>query len=190
MDFIEQINRYIPKNEQEEEDKRVILEYIKQYPHNILIRDNEFAHITSSGFIMNKSLDKALMIHHNIRNTWAWTGGHADGDGDLLHVAIKEAKEETGISNVAELKGEIASLDILPVYGHYKNGKYVSAHLHLSISYILIADETETLIVKEDENSAVDWFTIDKFTSEYFDANDVYLYNKLIATAKKMNSKI
>ncbi|WMM23788.1 GNAT family N-acetyltransferase [Tissierella sp. MB52-C2] len=52
---------------------------------------------------MNKSLDKVLMIHHNIRNTWAWTGGHVDGDSDFLHVAIKEAKEETGINTFTAL---------------------------------------------------------------------------------------
>lgn len=92
MGFVQQIIDYIPINKQETQDKKVILDYIKLFPQNILLRDNEFAHITSSGFIMNKSLDRVLMVHHNIRNTWAWTGGHMDGDSDLLHVAIKEAK--------------------------------------------------------------------------------------------------
>lgn len=188
MDFINQIYSYTPRNEQEIQDKNVMIKYIEQYPHNILLRDNEFAHITSSGFIMNSKLDKVLMIHHNIRNAWAWTGGHADGDGDLLHVAIKEAKEETGINNVVALTDKIAALDILPVYGHVKKGKYVSAHLHLSVAYILIASEEDELIVKEDENSAVGWFSLDKFTKEFFDENDVYLYNKLIEKAKLYSS--
>lgn len=188
MDFIDQIYSYAPRNEQEIQDKNVIIKYIEQYPHNILLRDNEFAHITSSGFIMNSKLDKVLMIHHNIRNAWAWTGGHADGDGDLLHVAIKEAKEETGINNVVALTDKMATLDILPVYGHVKKGKYVSAHLHLSVAYILIASEEDELIVKEDENSAVGWFSLDKFTKEFFDENDVYLYNKLIKIAKLYSS--
>ena len=43
------------------------------------------------------------MIHHNIYNSWSWTGGHADGDKDLLYVAIKEAKEETGVKNIKAL---------------------------------------------------------------------------------------
>lgn len=184
MDFINQIYSYTPRNEQEIQDKNVMIKYIEQYPHNILLRDNEFAHITSSGFIMNSKLDKVLMIHHNIRNAWAWTGGHADGNCDLLHVAIKEAKEETGINNVVALTDKIAALDILPVYGHVKKGKYVSSHLHLSVAYILIASEEDELIVKEDENSAVGWFSLDKFTKEFFDENDVYLYNKLIEKAK------
>ncbi|MFT5873244.1 MAG: 8-oxo-dGTP pyrophosphatase MutT (NUDIX family) [Clostridium sp.] len=188
MDYIKQIVEFIPANEQESQDKKIILGYAESFPHDILLRENEIAHITSSGFIMNKSLDKTLMIHHNIRNTWAWTGGHVDGDTDLLHVAIKEAKEETGINGVTALSKHIVSIDILPVHGHVRRNKYVSAHLHLSIAYILIASEKETLIVKEDENTDVSWFSLDKFTEDYFDVNDVYLYNKLIYRAKKINN--
>ncbi|MGK0468347.1 MAG: 8-oxo-dGTP pyrophosphatase MutT (NUDIX family) [Clostridium sp.] len=184
MDYIKQIVEFIPTNEQENQDKKIILDYIENFPHNILLRENVFAHITSSGFVMNKSLDKVLMVHHNIRNTWAWTGGHVDGDTDFLHVAIKEAKEETGINAVTALTKDIISIDILPVYGHVRRNKYVSAHLHLSVAYVLIASERETLIVKEDENSDVKWFSMDKFTEDYFDDKDVYLYNKLIQRAK------
>ena len=187
MNYTKQVIEFIPSNEQERQDKKLILDYIENFPHNILLRENKYAHITSSGFIMNKSLDKVLMIHHNIRNTWAWTGGHVDGDIDFLHVAIKEAKEETGINAVSALTKNIVSLDILPVYGHVRRNKYVSAHLHLSIAYVLIASERETLIVKEDENSGVASFSIDKFTKDYFDEKDIYLYNKLINRAKHIN---
>lgn len=184
-DLLKQIIEFIPDNSQESQDKKVILDYINHFPHNILLRDNEIAHITSSGFIMNKELDKVLMIHHNIRNRWAWTGGHADGDTDLLHVAIKEAKEETGIKYITPLTRNIVSIDILPVYGHMKKDKYVNAHLHLSIAYILIASEAETLIVNDEENSGVCWFSVDRFNDEYFGINDVYLYGKLIQRANK-----
>lgn len=186
MDYKKHIIDFKPTNEQEREDKEIILDYIDKFPHNILLRENKFAHITSSGFIINEALDKVLMVHHNILNTWAWTGGHVDGDRDFLHVAIKEAKEETGITLVKALSEEIVSLDILPVSGHLKRNKYVSTHLHLSIAYILIANEKEKLIVKEDENSAVKWFPVERFTKEYFDAHDVYLYNKLINKAKQI----
>ena len=185
MDYIKQIIEFIPVNEQESQDKKVILDYIERSLQSILLRENEIAHITSSGFIMNESLDKVLMVHHNIRNTWAWTGGHVDGDTDFLHVAIKEAKEETGIIKVKPLSKDIVSIDILPVLGHVRRDKYVNAHLHLSIAYILVASEEETLIVNKDENSGVKWFDVNKFTEDYFDGSDIYLYNKLIDRAKK-----
>ncbi|WP_105616303.1 NUDIX hydrolase [Vallitalea okinawensis] len=184
MDFKEQIKEFIPDNDQERQDKKILVQYIELFPHNVLLRDNEIAHITSSGFIMNKALDKVLMVHHNILNTWAWTGGHADGDEDFLKVAIKEAKEETGIKKVSPLFDHIASIDILPVPGHIKNGQYVSTHLHLSVAYILIASEDEKLVVKEDENSGVKWIPVERFTEDYFNSYDVYLYNKLIKKAR------
>lgn len=183
MSFIDDITNYMPKNNQEIQDKKVIENCIKLFSHNILLRDNELAHITSSGFIVNKSLSRVLMVHHNIRNTWAWTGGHADGDGNLLEVAIREAVEETGVE-VQPLSNDISSLDVLTVSGHVKNGIYVNGHLHLSAAYILIANEEDLPTVKPDENSAVDWFDVEKITEDAFSSRDVYLYTKLLEQAR------
>lgn len=135
---------------------------------------------------MNTTMDKVLMVHHNIYNTWAWTGGHADGDSDLLYVALKEAKEETGVDNIKPLSEEIVSIDILPVYGHIKKGKYISAHLHLSIAYVLIADENEELTMKEDENSGVRWIPVDKISDFSNEPYLIEIYNKIIQKAKNM----
>jgi 8-oxo-dGTP pyrophosphatase MutT (NUDIX family) len=186
MNYVGEITRYIPQNEQEKQDQQVILKFIREYPETVLLRENVIAHITSSGFIMNETLDRVLLVHHNIRNTWAWTGGHADGDRDLLHVAVKEAKEETGITRVRPLSESIASIDIFPVFGHIKNGQCVNAHLHLSIAYLLIADDRERLIVNKKENSGVRWFPIEQFTEGFFDIHDLCLYRKLIERAKRL----
>ncbi|MBU3227745.1 NUDIX domain-containing protein [Clostridium algidicarnis] len=110
------------------------------------------------------------------------------GYTDFLQVAIKEAKEETGINTVTALTKNIVSIDILPVYGHVRRNKYINAHLHLSIAYVFIANEKERLIVKKDENSDVTWFSLDKFTEDYFDVKDVYLCNKLIHRTKQINN--
>ena len=48
---------------------------------------------------------------------------------------------------------------MLTVDGHMKCGKYVSSHLHLNVTYLLTADDTNVLTVKPDENSGVKWFT-------------------------------
>jgi len=183
LNYIDEIKNYIPKDAQEIQDKKVILNCIELFPQNILLRDNEIAHITSSGFILNKSLSKVLMIHHNIRNTWAWTGGHADGDADLLAVATREALEETGV-NVTPISTSIASIDILTVTRHFKNKRYINAHLHLSIAYLFTANEEDSLVVNPDENSGVKWFPIEKINEELFTDRDVYLYSKLINRAK------
>ncbi|MDM8534387.1 NUDIX hydrolase [Clostridiaceae bacterium HSG29] len=185
MKYIKQINTYIPSDDQEENDKKIILDYINVFGDNVLTRENEVAHITSSGFILNKALNKTLMIHHNIYKTWAWTGGHADGDSDLLEIAIKEANEETGLKNIIPLNNEISTIDIIPVWGHIKNGKYVSTHLHLNISYILIGDENENLIVNEAETSGIKWINIDEIETHSNEPQLKEIYFKLIEKAKK-----
>ena len=126
------------------------------------------------------------MIHHNIYNSWGWTGGHADGDKDLLKVAIKEAMEETGVKNVYPVTNNICSIEILPVNSHIKKGKYVASHLHLSIAYILEANEEDELFVKEDENSGVKWILINEIDKYVNEEHMIGVYNKLINKAKSL----
>jgi len=183
MSYVDDIRNFIPKNAQEIQDKKVIMDSIKLFPDNILLRDNEVAHIASSGFIINHDASKTLMMHHNILNKWAWTGGHADGNENLLEVALKEAFEETGIT-AKPLSKEIASIDILVVPGHVRKDVYVNSHLHLDIAYILIADEDKQPIVKPDENSAVKWLPIESINEDLFSSNDVYLYTKILKQAR------
>jgi 8-oxo-dGTP pyrophosphatase MutT (NUDIX family) len=186
MNWIELIKKYHPINEQEQKDKELILHCVNKFD-DILTRDNEIAHITSSAFAVNRAKDKVLMVHHNIYNSWSWTGGHADGEEDLLTVAIKELKEETGVTNIRPITSDIFSLDVLPVLGHIKRGKYVSAHLHLSVAYLIESDENERLIVKEDENSGVKWIPIDKINEYSNEPHMQKVYEKLIS---KINHKI
>ena len=156
--YVDEIRAYTPQNEQEAADQRLILEYIRLFPDNILTRDNEIAHLSSSGFVVNADGTRVLMAHHNIYRVWAWTGGHADGEGDLLSVALWEAREETGVEHIRPLSPAIASLDILPVWGHVKRGKWVPSHQHLNVSYLLVADERDALQIREGENSRVAGF--------------------------------
>ena len=177
MNLKEQIENYIPYNEQEEKDKETILEYMNTF-EDVLTRDNEFAHFTASSWAVNKERTKVLMIYHNIYKSWAWTGGHADGESDLLNVAIRELKEETGIKNVKVLDENIFSLEIICVNGHLKRGKYVSSHVHLNTTYLLEVDESETLKIKEDENSGVKWVNIEdvqKVSDEQWIRDNIYM---------------
>lgn len=173
----EQIENYVPFNEQEEKDRKVMLKYLDM--EDIFTRENKLAHFTASNWIVNSKKTKVLMAYHNIYKSWAWTGGHADGDKDLLHVALKEAREETGIKNLRVLSNGIYGLQILTVEPHIKRGKYVSSHLHLDCCFLLEADENEELRIKEDENSGVKWINIDEAVSLTNEAQMVPIYSKL-----------
>lgn len=183
MNLKEKIQKYKPYNEQEEKDKEIMLKYIETF-EDVLTRNNEFGHFTASSWVVNKERTKVLMIYHNLYKSWAWTGGHADGEIDLLGTAIRELKEETGVNNVKVLNDDIFSLEIICVNGHIKRGKYVSSHVHLNLTYFLEVDEEETLKIKEDENSGVKWINIEdveKVSNEEWIINVVY---------KKLNEKL
>ena len=158
QELTEQIKNYIPFNEQEERDKVLILQWLKEN-ENAFSRKNTVAHMTASAWVVNKDRTKVLMVYHNIYNSWSWLGGHADGEKDLLKVAVREVKEEAGIQNVHPISEEIFSLESLTVDGHIKNGSYVSSHLHFNVTYLLEADSEEQVSIKPDENSGVSWFT-------------------------------
>lgn len=179
------IEKFIPYNEQEEVDKRIMLKYLNDYD-NVLTRENEFGHFSSSAFVLNKDRTKILMIYHNIYNSWSFVGGHCDGDDDFLNVAMKEAKEETGIKDVKPISKDIYSLEIINVDGHIKNGKYVGSHAHLNATYLLEADETDSIKIKEDENSGVKWFPINEMlnnvSEEWVKKN---VYSKIIEKMRK-----
>lgn len=161
MNLPEQLQVYTPYNEQEMNDKKVMLRLLEK-ESDIFTRENETAHFTASAWLLNKEHTKVLMIYHNLYHSWAWTGGHADGERDLLAVAIKEAQEETGVQMITPITEDIFSIEILTVNGHIKRGKYVPSHLHLNITYLLEADETEVLRIKPDENSGVAWFPLEE----------------------------
>ena len=178
MNLQEQIKKFEPFNEQERADKEMMLEYINTFP-DVLTRENKMCHFTASNWIVNKERTKVLMIYHNIYQSWAWTGGHSDGDDNLLHVALKEVEEETGLKHLKVLSDGIYSLEIVTVDCHIKRGKFVPSHLHLDCCYLLEADEKEPLRIKEDENSGVKWVDIDKVTEITNEPKMVLIYQKL-----------
>ena len=160
MKILDDIRAYVPFNEQEEKDKRFILDFLAKND-DAFLRENRVAHMTASAWVVNPARDKVLLVYHRIYDSWSWTGGHADGEMDLLAVALREVREETGVRHVRPVSEEIYSLEVLTVDGHEKRGEYVSSHLHLNVTYLLEASEEDSLSVCEAENSGVGWYTLD-----------------------------
>ena len=183
MKIVDDIKKYAPCCEQEARDKAVILDYLAANP-GAFYRSDLIAHMTASAWIVNPERTKVLMVYHRIYDSWSWTGGHADGEEDLLGVALREAREETGLRNVRPVSEEICSLEVLTVEGHEKRGVYVPSHLHLNVTYLLEADENEELRVCEEENTGVRWFALEdalKASTEPWFVERIY---------KKLNSKL
>ena len=184
MNWQQQITNYEPTNEQEAADQQLFLKCMQTFDQ-ILTRENDIAHVTCSAFVVNKARTKVLMVHHNIYQSWSWTGGHADGETDFLSVALREVQEETGVSHLQPVTPDIFSLDVLTVVGHMKKGQFISPHLHLNVAYLIEADEEHALTIAEEENSDVAWLPIDKIGEYSNEEHMKPIYHKIIA---KMNA--
>lgn len=161
MELVDALNRFRPCNEQEETDKNQILSLLSG-GQDLYTRDNPVAHLTASSWVVSPDRKQVLLIYHNLYRSWAWMGGHADGDRDLCRVALRETREESGLQDLTLVSPDIFSLESLTVDGHEKRGKFVSSHLHLNVTYLLEADPRQPIRVKSDENSGVAWFPVEE----------------------------
>ena len=177
------IENHVPHDEREAAEKQIMLNLIAMQGDAILSRESTHAHMTCSAMIVNRERTKMLMAYHKIYDSWAWTGGHNDGESDFMGVAMREAREETGIKTLRPLVDGPASLEVLHVLAHIKRGKWVGTHLHLNISFLFEADETEPLRIAADENSAVGWINICDMEREVSEPHIIPTYKKLIAMA-------
>ena len=155
--LMQQLEEYVPWNEQEERDRAVLMSMLRS-GQDLWTRENETAHLTASAWVTEPTRSRVLMCYHNLYDSWSWLGGHADGERDLLAVALREVREESGLSSVHPVSGTLYSVEILTVDGHEKRGRYVPSHLHLNVTYLVEADDAAPLAVKPDENKALGWF--------------------------------
>lgn len=182
-DWKQIIERYRPQDAREEAERREMLNLIAREGDRLLSRECAYAHMTASSIIVNRDRTKTLLAFHRIYNSWAWTGGHADGDGDLEAVARREAREETGIGCLRRLGEGVASLEVLPVWAHVRRGQMVGSHLHLNVSYLFEADEDQPLRVAEAENSAVGWVPVERLSQAVTEEDMLPVYRRLLDRA-------
>lgn len=112
-------------------------------------------HITGSAWIVDRDKQHVLLVHHAKLNKWLQPGGHADGDENVLRVALREAEEETGIQEFIILQENIFDIDIhtIPARQDFPE------HLHYDIRFLFEADGALPVIVSE-ESHDVQWVAL------------------------------
>jgi 8-oxo-dGTP pyrophosphatase MutT (NUDIX family) len=146
----ELINQYHPIHKEEIIFKQDFLQLLL-HP-NAFQRDHLPGHITGSAFVVNPFKSKVILLHHKNLDRWLQPGGHADGDENVLQVALRELEEETGVGQTTLLTQGIFDLDIHPI----PERKGFPAHFHYDVRFLFEADDQNEIIVS-DESHDVKW---------------------------------
>lgn len=115
-------------------------------------------HFTGSAWIVNSQMNHVLMTHHKKLNMWLQLGGHSNGEIDLLKVAIREAKEESGLQNFTTISHEIFDIDIHIIPSQID----LESHTHYDIRFLLITSMNKSEIKISDESHKVEWIPLDR----------------------------
>ena len=146
QDLIQLLNQYNPDG-QEIAIKTDMLHFVQEN-ENCFERSFEVGHITGSAWLLNKKGDKALLMHHRKLDKWLQLGGHADGEGDILAVSLKEAQEESGITAIVPVMNAIFDIDThkIPAYGTIKE------HFHYDVRFLLQVTSDEIININSESN--------------------------------------
>ena len=85
---------------------------------------------------------------------------HATEPYNLIDLSVKKARTETGLSSIRPAYEDIYSLEIIATSGYYKEPNYIPSHLHLNLTYLLEADESEEIKTDESETCGAKWFDL------------------------------
>lgn len=120
------------------------------------VRERLAGHFTASAWIVNKKRTHTLLTLHRKLGRWLQLGGHADGNENLVEVALQEAKEESGLSSLQLVDSTIFDLDkhIIP------ERKHVPEHFHFDVRFMIEADISEPLQISN-ESLSLAWITFD-----------------------------
>jgi 8-oxo-dGTP pyrophosphatase MutT (NUDIX family) len=98
-----------------------------------LTRANLVAHLTASALVVDPADARFVLLHHRKADRWLQPGGHADGDGDLARVALREASEETGLPQLT-VRRRAVDLDV-----HRVDFPGDAPHEHLDVRFLVLA---------------------------------------------------
>ena len=161
-DLLAAIERY----EQRHQDERATIarfrDFILRVPR-CFDRETTEGHITGSAWVVDMDGSHTLLTHHRKLNKWLQLGGHADGDSNVVRVALTEAREESGIDDLSIHTNDIFDLDVhlIPAHGD------VAEHFHYDVRYVVHAAHTVHVVSGESHDLAwVSVTALDTYTTE------------------------
>ena len=152
--ILNKLREYQPYNQHERDMYETLVRFVET-ELNCFDRDLQIGHITGSAWIIDQSHTQALLTHHFKLDRWLQLGGHADGDPDVLRVAMREAREESGIDRIKPLTEAIFDVDVHSIPARDMEPR----HLHYDVRFLLEAD-AETPLVISGESKDLAWINL------------------------------
>lgn len=135
------------------------IRFVKAEP-GCLLRTCAPGHLTGSAWIVDGARGRTLLTHHLKLEKWLQLGGHADGDGDLLAVALREGLEESGLTRLRPVSAEIFDVD-----RHWIPARKTEpAHWHYDLRFMIEADMGEPLVRAANESKELAWVDVARVT--------------------------
>lgn len=163
---IDLLTRHQPHDTLETTHRDRLLSFVRSAPEAFWRRSHLIGHVTASAWVVSPDSQQVLFVHHRKLDRWLQPGGHIEHDSDVLSAALREAREETGLADLAPAATAIFDVDIHPIPGRGDE----PAHEHFDIRFCIVADPADTLAIS-DESNHLRWFTLDALAAMPFDAS-------------------
>ncbi|WP_310588735.1 NUDIX hydrolase [Larkinella rosea] len=150
------LRKYRPTDEDERRMLEQTIQFVESHA-DCFDRQLSIGHVTGSSWVVSPDRRKVVLIHHAKLDRWLQPGGHADGDPDVLGVALREATEETGLTNLKIVSPAIFDVDVhrIPARGAEPE------HWHYDIRFLLEADPEQPFI-RTPESKDIRWVETDE----------------------------
>lgn len=149
--LLQQLIQYQPTSREEYASVNQLTQFVAQHP-GCFDRNKPEGHITGSAWLLNHTGDSALLTHHRKLDKWIQLGGHAEGETDVLAVALREVMEESGIDCIAPVTEHIFDVDIHTIPAHGNEPE----HLHYDVRFLFQLTEAAEYVVS-DESHDLRW---------------------------------
>lgn len=148
------LERYEAFSSIDDDARRRIDAFVRSHP-DCFERTLAVGHVTGSAWIVDRTRTRCLLTHHRKLDRWLQLGGHADGEADVLAVAMREAREESGLTKLRPVAATIFDCDVHPIPAR----KAEPEHFHYDVRFLFEADADEPLVVSA-ESKDLAWIAL------------------------------
>lgn len=170
----------LPGDDSHEAARLEVLAFIDEHP-DALHRSCLTGHLTGSALVVDPSTRHLLLLLHTKVQRWLQPGGHADGDGNLAHVALREAQEETGIEGLAVVTPAID----LDIHVFHSAAGAEPDHLHLDVRHLVLAPEG-AVATSNHESEGMAWVALEELPRYDVDPGTVRMAKAGLAALSRL----